>query len=136
MTDKLIAALAAVVSFIISYSFKIVADNSELYLAVVSVISLDGFGGITRAVKRRDFRTYKAIKTVKKLFTWTFILTVTLFIEKGFTEITWLSETVITPFIILEFISSLKNLSAAKLIKLEVLNNILKDIDKHKDETI
>lgn len=131
--ERVIALFSAVATFVITYSFNILASNIELYLAITSVILLDGFAGIMKAVKQRNFRTYRAINTVKKLFTWFFILTTTLFIEKGFPDITWIAETIVTPFMVLEFISALKNLKLAGIIKGEVLTNILKNIDSHKE---
>jgi phage-related holin len=53
-------------------------------------------------------------------------------VEKGFSGTTWLSETIIVPFIILQLMSALKNASMAGLIKAELLNEILDRIDKHK----
>ncbi len=53
-------------------------------------------------------------------------------IEKGFTGASWLSETIIVPFMVFQLISALKNASMAGFIKMDLLNNILNKIDMHK----
>ena len=53
-------------------------------------------------------------------------------VEKGFTGSGWISETIMIPFIVFQLISTLKNASMAGYIKIELLNNILDKIDKHK----
>ena len=60
------------------------------------------------------------------------ILGVILSIEKGFSGTEWLSETMITPFLIFQLISALKNASMAGFINNELLNTILDKIDNHK----
>ena len=127
--EKTITLISAVFAFIVTYFWKIGMDNIEQFLALVAVILFDGFMGIWRSIKEKDFRTYRAINTIKKLFSWVIILTTSLLIEKGFTEVTWISETIITPFIIFEFLSGLKNADSIGLIDLKFLKNI----DKHKD---
>jgi phage-related holin len=55
-------------------------------------------------------------------------------VEIGFPGTSWLSETIIMPFIIFQLVSALKNASSAGFIKYSVLNTILEKIDKHKDK--
>lgn len=55
-------------------------------------------------------------------------------VEKGFTGTAWLSEVIITPFLIFQIISALKNASMAGFIKAKLLTDILDQIDKHKGE--
>ena len=55
-------------------------------------------------------------------------------VEKGFTGASWLSETIIIPFMVLQLISALKNASMAGFIHMDELNQILDRIDKHKGE--
>jgi|TARA_R110000764_G_scaffold37019_7_gene82575 phage-related holin len=107
-------------------------DNMEQYLAVVSVLWLDGIFGIWAGVKREGFKTYKALKIIRNTAVWVAILTVTLTVEKGFTGTAWLSEVVMVPFISLQLMSALKNASMAGLIKADQLNKILDMIDNHK----
>ena len=76
----------------------------------------------------------KALKVLKTTFTWLVILTVVLMVEIGFPGTSWLSETIIMPFIIFQLVSALKNASNAGFIKHSVLNTILEKIDKHKDK--
>lgn len=131
---KLILASTATVGFFCSYFLQLTMDNAEQFLAVAAVLLLDGFFGIIAGIKREGFKTYKALKVLKSIFAWEVILTVILMIEKGFTGTGWLSETVITPFIVFQMISALKNASMAGFIKNELLNIILDKIDKHKGE--
>ena len=133
---KITVAGAASIGFICSYFLELTMDNDEQYLAVVSVLLLDGLFGVIAGIKREGFKTYKALKIIKSIFTWLVILTSILMIEKGFTGTSWLSETVITPFIVFQLMSALKNASMAGFIKNELLNIILDKIDKHKGDRI
>ena len=131
---KVTIAGSASIGFICSYFMELTMNNAEQYLAVAAVLLLDGFFGVIAGIKREGFKTYKALKVLKSLATWEIILTAILMIEKGFTGTSWLSETVITPFIIFQLMSALKNASMAGFIKNELLNIILDKIDKHKGE--
>jgi len=109
-------------------------DNIEQYFAIVALIFMDGFFGVIAGVKREGFKTYKALKVIRNMFTWLVILTVLLMIERGFVGTSWLSETVMIPFMVFELISALKNASMSGFIKNDQLNQILDLIDKHKGE--
>ena len=130
----LLLSLTATCSFVCSYFGGLAMDNSEQYLAVVAVAVMDGFFGIVAGIKKEGFKTYKALKVLKTTFTWLVILTVILMVEIGFPGTSWLSETIIMPFIIFQLVSALKNASNAGFIKHSVLNTILEKIDKHKDK--
>lgn len=130
----LIAAISASTAYVLSYILDVTTNNIEQYMAVIAVMFMDGFFGICAGVKREGFKTYKAIQVLRNIFTWIVILTVTLMVEKGFTGTNWLSEVIITPFLIFQIISALKNASMAGFIKTKLLNNILDQIDKHKGE--
>lgn len=131
---KITIASTASIGFFCSYFLELTMANAEQYLAVAAVLLLDGFFGVIAGVKREGFKTYKALKVLKNVFTWELILTAVLMIEKGFTGTWWLSETIITPFIVFQLASALKNASMAGFIKNELLNIILDKIDKHKGE--
>lgn len=120
-------------SFICSYFFNLAMDNVEQYFAVIALVFADGFFGILAGTKREGFKTFKALKVLKTAATWITILTVLLIVEKGFKGTSWMSETIIVPFIVFEIISILKNAAAVGLIQHSVLVDILKKIDKHKD---
>jgi hypothetical protein len=62
------------------------------------------------------------------------MLTGILMIEKGFEGTSWLSETIIAPFILFQLISALKNAERAGFIRNELLTYILKKIDNHKSK--
>ena len=127
-----VASISSGVAYILSYIFDVTSNNSEQYLAVIAVMFMDGFFGICAGVKKEGFKTCKALQILKNIFTWIIILTVTLMVEKGFSGTYWLSEVIITPFLIFQIISALKNASMAGFIKGKILNEILDRIDKHK----
>ena len=106
--------------------------NAEQYLALIAVVFIDGFFGIIAGVKREGFQTRKAVRVLQRAVGWVLFLTVILMVEKGFPGTSWLSETIILPFIILQIISALKNASMAGFIKMDELNQILDRIDNHK----
>jgi hypothetical protein len=126
--------ITTTVSFIWTYFFNLTMANAEQYLAVVSVVLLDGFFGIVAGAKREGFQTCKAVKVLRTLFTWICILTTLLFVERGFPGTGWLSETILLPFIVFQIMSALKNASMAGFIKRSLLNDILDKFDKHKGE--
>jgi len=126
--------ITTTVSFIWTYFFNLTMANAEQYLAVVSVVLLDGFFGIVAGAKREGFQTCKAVKVLRTLFTWICILTTLLFVEQGFPGTGWLSETILLPFIVFQIMSALKNASMAGFIKRSLLNDILDKFDKHKGE--
>ena len=130
----LIAAISASTAYILSYILDVTTNNIEQYMAVIAVMFMDGFFGVIAGTKREGFKTFKAIQVLRNIFTWIVILTVTLMVEKGFTGTAWLSEVIITPFLIFQIISALKNASMAGFIKGKLLNDILDQIDKHKGE--
>ena len=125
-------SIATLVGFTCSYFMNLTMEFAEQYLAVVAVMLLDGFFGVIKGIKTEGFQTRKAIKVLKTLFTWILILTGVLMIEKGFPGTWWLSETIITPFIVFQLMSALKNASLAGFIQNELLNEILDRIDNHK----
>lgn len=133
-TLGLILSLTTTITFVCAYFGKLAMDNIEQYFAIVAVIFMDGFFGVIAGIKKEGFRTYKAIRVLKNVFSWLVILTVILMIERGFKGTGWLSETIIVPFMIFELISALKNASMSGFIKNDQLNKILDLIDKHKGE--
>ena len=130
----LITGISASAAYLLSYILDVTTNNVEQYLAVIAVMFMDGFFGVIAGIKREGFKTYKAVRILKNVFTWISILTVTLMVEKGFAGTSWLSEVIITPFLIFQIISALKNASMAGFIKAKLLNQILDNIDKHKGE--
>jgi len=118
--------------FICSYFMELTMENAEQYLAIISLVFVDGFFGIIAGVKREGFKTYKAIKILRTLIFWVIMLTLILVIEKSIPGAGWLSETMLMPLVIFQLISTVKNASMAGFIKGEILNQILDNIDKHK----
>ena len=131
-TFFLAAAFSTTMSFICSYFLELYMGNVEQYLALIAVVFVDGFFGISAGIKREGFQTRKAVRVLQRAIGWIVFLTVILMVERGFAGTSWLSETVIVPFIVLQLISALKNASMAGFIKAEELNKILDRIDNHK----
>ena len=131
-TTQLAMGISTFCGFMGSYFMNLTANNTEQYLAVVAVMLLDGFFGVIAGIKREGFKTYKALKVLKNIFAWILILTAILSIELGFKGTSWLSETILAPFMVFQMVSALKNASMAGFIKNELLNEILDRIDSHK----
>ena len=130
----IVSSISMTIGFVCSYFMEITMQNAEQYLAIVALIFADGFFGVIAGVKREGFKTYKAVKILKNLLFWVIFLTVILGIEANFSGTFWLSETIITPLIIFQLISALKNASMAGFVKIDELNKILDKIDKHKGD--
>ena len=132
-TAKLIL-LSSMISFgfICSYFMELTMRNAEQYLAIATLIFADGLFGVIAGIKREGFKTYKAIRILRTLIFWGVILTVILVIEQSIPGASWLSETVLMSLVVFQLVSVLKNASMAGFIKVEVLNNILDKVDKHK----
>ena len=128
----LLIAFTTICAFLGTYFLKLTADNFEQFLAIVSVVSLDGFFGVWAGTKKEGFQTRKALKVIKTLVGWIVILSVVLLVEKGFDGTFWLSETVCAPFIIFQLISALKNAHTVGVIDNSVLSQVLEKIDRHK----
>lgn len=131
-TTYIISLISMLISFICSYFMNITLQYAEQYLVITTLIFADGFFGVISGIKREGFKTYKALKILKTLMFWVIFLTLVLSIENSFSAVFWLSEVIITPFIVFELISILKNASMAGVIKASLLNEILDRIDQHK----
>ena len=133
-TSTLFLSITATLTFMCSYFMELTMSNAEQYLALVAVVFIDGFFGIAAGIKREGFQTRKAVKVLQRLVTWIAFLTVILMVERGFEGTSWLSETIIVPFILLQLLSALKNASMVGLIKSADLKKVLDKIDLHKGE--
>tara|TARA_B100000768_G_C11284781_1_gene381562 strand:+ start:834 stop:1256 length:423 start_codon:yes stop_codon:yes gene_type:complete len=128
----LIASCSSICGFLLTYFTELTLNNIEQFLAVGFVVLLDGIFGVIAGIKREGFQTFKALSILRTLTVWWMILGVILSIEKGFAGTSWLSETVLTPFLVFELISALKNASMAGFVNNGLLNTILDKIDGHK----
>ena len=131
-TNFIIATSSMSIAFICSYFMNLTIDNAEQYLAITSLVFIDGFFGMIAGIKKEGFKTYKAIKILRTLIYWVIILTGILILEKSIPAMGWLSETILMPLVVFQLISVLKNASMAGFIKMEILNKILDKIDSHK----
>ena len=128
----IILSSTTMLSFICTYFFNLSITHYEQYLALIAVVFIDGFFGVIAGTKREGFQTRKAIKVLRTAAVWVLILTVLLSVENAFKGTSWLSETILVPFIIFQIISALKNASMAGFIKAKLLNQILDKFDNHK----
>ena len=129
-------SLTTACAFIGSYFMNLTADNIEQYLSVALVVFADGFFGVWAGIKREGFQTRKALSVLKTFGFWVIMLSVILSIEKGFTGTSWLSETIIAPFLVFQLISILKNASMVGVVKNELVTQILDRLDKHKGDRV
>jgi phage-related holin len=127
-------SLTTACAFIGSYFMDLTANNIEQYISVSLIIFADGFFGVWAGIKREGFKTYKALKVLKTLGFWIVMLSIILSIEIGFDGTSWLSETIIAPFLIFQLISVLKNASMVGVVNNELLTQILDKLDRHKGE--
>ncbi len=104
-------SISTTMSFICTYFFNLTMTYSEQYLALIAVVFLDGFFGVIAGAKREGFKTFKALSVIRTAAVWCMFLTVILLVEQGFKGTTWLSETILIPFVIFQLISALKNAS-------------------------
>ena len=133
-SSLLVISLTTICAFIGTYFMKLTADNAEQYLALVAVVFADGFLGVWAGTKTEGFQTRKALKVIQTLIVWVVMLTCILMIEIGFKGTSWLSETVMAPFILFQLMSALKNANRAGLIQNELLTLLLSKIDNHKEK--
>lgn len=136
ITIALSISATSLVSFIFAYFYNMTMSNLEQYTALVAVVFVDGFFGMIAGSKRDGFQTCKALKVLRTAVVWIILLTTILIIEKGFSSASWLSETILIPFILFQVVSALKNASMAGYIKAGLLNDILDKIDKHKGDRV
>ena len=129
----LFISISTTFSFVCSYFWNLTLNNAEQYMALVGVLFADGFFGVLAGTKREGFKTYKALKVLKSLFFWVILLTTILSIESAFAGTSWLSETIIVPFLVFQLVSILKNASMLGFIPLDFLKPILDKIDQHKN---
>ena len=129
-------SLTTALAFIGTYFLNLTADNLEQYLSVSFVVFLDGFFGIWAGTKREGFQTCKAIKVIKTFTFWVLMLSAILTIENGFAGTSWLSETIMAPFLVFQLVSTFKNASMLGLIKNDLLVRILDKLDNHKGDRV
>ena len=125
-------SLSTMLTFICTYFFNLTMNHYDQYLALISVVFIDGFFGVIAGIKREGFQTRKAIKVLKTAAVWCAFLTVLLSVEHAYKGTSWLSETILIPFIVFQIMSALKNASMAGFIKAKLLNQILDKFDDHK----
>lgn len=128
---KVILASSSFFGYFCDHVLDVTMTYNEQFLSVGFVVLLDGFFGVLAGIKREGFKTYKALKVIKTMCIWWIILFVILSIQSSF-NVSWLSGTIVLPFMVFQIISALKNASMAGFIKMELLNEILDKIDNHK----
>ena len=127
-------SLTTAFAFIGTYFLHLTADNIDQFLSVGLVVFADGFFGVWAGIKREGFQTRKALSVLKTFGFWTIMLAAVLSIEKGFAGTSWLSETIMAPFLVFQLISILKNASMVGVVKNELATQILDKLDNHKGD--
>jgi phage-related holin len=127
-------SLTTAFAFIGTYFLHLTADNIDQFLSVGLVVFADGFFGIWAGIKREGFQTRKALSVLKTFGFWVVMLAAVLSIEKGFKGTSWLSETIMAPFLVFQLISILKNASMVGVVKNELATQILDKLDNHKGD--
>ena len=127
-------SLTTAFAFIGTYFLHLTADNIDQFLSVGLVVFADGFFGVWAGIKREGFQTRKALSVLKTFGFWVVMLAAVLSIEKGFTGTSWLSETIMAPFLVFQLISILKNASMVGVVKNELATQILDKLDNHKGD--
>jgi hypothetical protein len=128
----LTVTVTSMITFICTYFYNMTLSHYEQYLALISVIFVDGFFGIIAGIKREGFQTRKALKVLQTTVVWVILLTMLLTVEHAFKGMGWLSETILIPFLVFQIMSALKNASMAGFIKAQFLNYVLDQFDQHK----
>ena len=131
---SIVLSFTTFTSFIGSYFLEITLNNFEQFLSIFCVVMLDGIFGCLKGIKENGFKTWEFLSIIRTLSIWWLILGAILTIERAFPGTSWLSETILAPFLILQIISAIKNVSLCGYIKNEVLLNILDRIDRHKGD--
>lgn len=121
-----------VLSFISTYFLELTLKYWDQYTVITFVILIDGFFGAISGCKREGFKTFKALRILKSLFSWLLIMFTVLMIEKTYPLMFWLSECFFVPIIVFYLISALKNASDAGFIRNELVKKIMEKIDQHK----
>lgn len=127
-------SLTTALAFVGTYFLKLTSENIDQFLSMGLVVFADGFFGIWAGVKREGFQTRKALGVLKTFTFWTIMLAIILSIEIGFKGTSWLSETIMAPFLVFQLISILKNASMVGLVKNELAIQILDKLDNHKGD--
>lgn len=127
-------SLTTAFAFVGTYFLHLTADNIDQFLSVGLVVFADGFFGVWAGTKREGFQTRKALSVLKTFGFWVVMLAAVLSIEKGFTGTSWLSETIMAPFLVFQLISILKNASMVGVVKNELATQILDKLDNHKGD--
>lgn len=110
-----------------------ILKEKDQFVAIFAVVFLDLILGSAIAIKNENFKTHKSFKSLFMLGAFWMLLATVLTIEKAFTFVPFLSESILLPILLFEIISILKNMELLGLISSELLSNILSKIDKHKD---
>lgn len=132
--DFFINILVAFIGAILAYFHVLYLDNKDLFAAITLVVIGDWLSGVTLAIYKGKFETWKSLKIVYYLTAYSFTLAMVLSIEKGYPAAFWLSEAVIMPILVFQTISFLKNLSLLGLLPKSLLTDILDKIDKYKED--
>lgn len=133
IADFISNAIITTFAFIVGYCKLVVIDSENLFAAVFVVVLFDWIFGVMVAFKNNMFETQKAKKIIFYLSTYWLVLFAVLAVEKAAPSAFWLSDAIIIPILIFQFISMLKNMTLLGFMKDSLLSDLLKNIDRYKD---
>lgn len=122
----ILLSAAAISTAIASYLTDFSIEYANQFIVVILLIFIDGLFGIIQGIKKEGFIVSKAMKVVKDSFLWSIVLSLLILVEKNIPGVSWISESILAPFVLFQVTSILKNLS--KTTNSPVLNQIVSKI--------
>lgn len=119
---------------IFSYFNGVIIEHKHLFIAVTFVVIGDWIFGTIRAVKNNNWETQKALKLVYYLFAYYTILFIVISIKQAHASAFFISDAIVLPILLFQLCSMLKNMSLIGWIPGGLLLELLKNIDKHKED--
>lgn len=131
--DAIYNLLYTYLAFIAAYTHRLIFDNSDTFMAVTIVVLADWLFGMLANIK--EFKTSKALKVIWTLGAYFILTSMMLSIEKSNPAAFWVTETIITPILIFQAISVVKNLIKLKLIPAKLGEWILSSLNNKAKES-
>jgi len=132
--DAIMNLVYTYIAFIAAYTHRLIFDNSDTFMAVTIVVVADWIFGM--AANYKEFSPGKALKVIWTLGAYFILTSMMLAIEKSNPAAFWITETIITPILIFQAGSVIKNLVKLKLIPGKLGEIILTTLDKKSTENV
>jgi phage-related holin len=125
--------LSAVGAFF-GYFHLMIVTESNIFITVGIVVGIDWVAGMANALKHKTFESNKAKKVVFYLIAYWFIGVGCIVLANTFKSAFWVKEAIMFPLLFSQLISAIKNFNLSGIIPSETLKELLKNIDKHKNQ--